>query len=162
MPSPGPGHRSSVNRILRGAAAGAAGTTALNMVTYLDMALRGRAASQTPERTVEKIADLLGLGIPGTGATRDNRLSGWGALSGLAAGVAVGMAYGACHAVLGRPGPLGGPLLATGGALLVGNGPMTALGLTDPRSWTPADWASDLAPHLAYGWVTAATYAATG
>jgi len=151
-----------MNRILRGAAAGAAGTTALNAVTYLDMALRGRPPSDTPERTMEKIAGLVGVGIPGDGATRGNRLSGLGALSGLAAGVAVGMAYGTWHAVVGRPGRLGGPLLATGGALLVGNGPMTAMGLTDPRSWSVPDWLSDVVPHVAYGWVTASVYAATG
>ena len=151
-----------MNRILRGAAAGAAGTTALNAVTYLDMALRGRPASDTPEQTVAKIAETIHVRIPGEGATRNNRLSGWGAVSGLAAGVAVGMAYGAWHSVVGRPGPLAGPLLATGGALVVGNGPMTALGLTDPRSWSVPDWLSDVVPHLAYGWVTATTYAATG
>jgi hypothetical protein len=45
---------------------------------------------------------------------------------------------------------------ATVGALLVGNGPMTILGITDPRSWSTTDWASDVVPHLAYGTVTAA------
>jgi hypothetical protein len=34
--------------VLRGAAAGAAGTTALNAVTYLDMVVRGRPASDAP------------------------------------------------------------------------------------------------------------------
>ena len=151
-----------MNRILRGAAAGAAGTTALNAVTYLDMALRGRPASDTPEQTVARIAEVIHVRIPGEGAKRSNRLSGWGALSGLAAGVAVGMAYGAWHSVVGRPGRVTGPMLATCGALVVGNGPMTALGLTDPRSWSLPDWLSDVVPHLAYGWVTATTYAATG
>jgi hypothetical protein len=151
-----------MNRVLRGAAAGAAGTTALNAVTYLDMALRGRPASDTPERTVTRIADVPGVSIPGQGETRSNRLTGWGALSGLAAGVAVGIAYGAWDSVGGRTGPLSGPLLATGGALVVGNGPMTVLGLTDPRAWSLADWLSDVVPHVAYGWVTATTYAATG
>lgn len=151
-----------MNKILRGAAAGAAGTTALNAVTYLDMALRGRPASDTPEQTVARIAEVIHVGIPGEGAKRSNRLSGWGALSGLAAGVAVGMAYGAWHSVVGRAGRVTGPMLATGGALVVGNGPMTALGLTDPRSWSLPDWLSDVVPHLAYGWVTATTYAATG
>ncbi len=42
---------------LLGAAAGAAGTTALNVVTYLDMAVRGRPASSTPEMTVEKLSE---------------------------------------------------------------------------------------------------------
>ena len=41
--------------ILAGAAAGAAGTTALNLIAYLDMTLRGRGASSTPEDTVEKV-----------------------------------------------------------------------------------------------------------
>jgi hypothetical protein len=151
-----------MNAILRGAAAGAAGTTALNAVTYLDMALRGRAASDTPERSVAKIAELLGVDIPGDRWTRENRLAGLGPLAGLATGVAVGMAYGAWDAAVGRPRSLGGPLLATVGAMLVANGPMTAMGLTDPRSWSAPDWLSDVVPHLAYGWVTATTYAATG
>jgi hypothetical protein len=32
---------------------------------------------------------------------------------------------------------------------------MTVLGITDPRTWSRADWISDLAPHLAYGAITA-------
>jgi hypothetical protein len=36
------------------------------------------------------------------------------------------------------------------------NVPMTALGVTDPRSWGAAGWISDVVPHLAYGLVTAA------
>ena len=38
------------------------------------------------------------------------------------------------------------------------DGPLMALGVSDPRTWSAADWASDAAPHLAYGLVTAATY----
>ena len=41
-----------------GTAAGAAGTTALNLVTYLDVAARGRPSSSTPEVTVEKVATV--------------------------------------------------------------------------------------------------------
>jgi len=29
--------------------------------------------------------------------------------------------------------------------------------VTDPRTWSAADWISDLLPHLAYGVVTHAT-----
>jgi hypothetical protein len=36
------------------------------------------------------------------------------------------------------------------------NAPMTVLGITDPRTWSAADWVSDVVPHLAYGVVTAA------
>ena len=42
---------STAGWLLRGAAAGAAGSTALNAVTYLDMVVRGRGTSSTPERT---------------------------------------------------------------------------------------------------------------
>jgi hypothetical protein len=34
---------------------------------------------------------------------------------------------------------------------------MTALGISDPRTWAAKDWVSDIVPHLAYGMVTAAT-----
>ena len=44
-----PAHRKQVwPGLLSGAAAGAAGTTALNVITYLDIALRGRPTSSTP------------------------------------------------------------------------------------------------------------------
>jgi hypothetical protein len=38
---------------------------------------------------------------------------------------------------------------------------MAGLGVTNPRSWSTADWVSDVVPHLAYGLVTALTYDAT-
>ena len=34
----------------------------------------------------------------------------------------------------------------------------TMLRVSDPRRWSPSDWAADVLPHLAYGLVTAATY----
>src|SRR5687768_12165873 len=77
--------------MLRGAAAGAAGTTALNAVTYLDMAVRGRATSSTPERTVEKLAEKAHVPIPGEDETRVNRVQGLGAVTGLVAGIGVGV-----------------------------------------------------------------------
>lgn len=149
-------------RILRGAAAGAAGTTALNMVTFLDMAARGRPASSTPQQTVERVAGRVGLSIPGDGATRSNRLDGLGALGGLLTGVAVGMVYGAVDDVvdgaLARLPVIAGGLLVGTAALVGANGPMAALGISDPRQWTSVDWASDLVPHIAFGVVAAATY----
>jgi hypothetical protein len=44
--------------------------------------------------------------------------------------------------------------------MLACNAPMTALHVTDPRTWKAADWVTDLVPHLAYGWVTALAPAA--
>jgi hypothetical protein len=138
-----------------GAAAGAAGTTALNATTYLDMAVRGRPSSSTPEQTVETLSQKAHVPIPGVGQTRDNRLGGLGALTGLAAGVAVGAALGVARGIGWRPGPVTGAAAAVAAAMVAGNGPMTVLGVTDPRSWTPAAWVSDVVPHLAYGLVTA-------
>jgi hypothetical protein len=37
------------------------------------------------------------------------------------------------------------------------NGPMVVLGITDPRTWSAADWISDVVPHLAYGAVVKTT-----
>lgn len=54
------------------AAGGAAGATALNAVTYLDVAGRGRPASSTPEQTVKKLSQVRHLPIPGDEDTRGN------------------------------------------------------------------------------------------
>ena len=143
-----------------GAVAGAAGTTALNIVAYLDIAWRARPASSMPEATTEKLASLAGITIPGSEEERANRVAGLGPLMGLLAGVSVGAAVGLARAASYRTGLVGTSLAATAGALVVGNGPMTALGLTDPRTWTRADWLSDIIPHLAYGIVAGATLVA--
>lgn len=139
-----------------GAAAGAAGATALNAVTYLDMAVRGRPASSTPEQTVERLAQLAHVPVPGEEETRSNRVSGLGPLTGIAAGLGPGVVLALARGAGWRP-----PLLAEVGAasalaLLGSNGPMTALGVTDPRTWSASAWVSDLVPHLVYGAVTAA------
>ena len=150
----------------RGAAAGAAGTTALNAVTYLDMALRGRPVSRTPEESVDKLAALIGVRVPGGDEqTRANRVNGVGALLGMVTGVAIGVTCAALDERLGgllERLPVPAASLAVGTvALLAANGPMVALGVSDPRSWTRADWASDLVPHAAYGLAAAYTYRAT-
>jgi hypothetical protein len=141
--------------LLSGAAAGAAGTTALNVISYLDIAVRGRPTSTTPERTVEAMGRLLGLTVPGTGDTLANRLLGLGALTGYAAGIGVGLILGLAYAMGWRPGLLVATLVATAIALVGTNGPMTVLGVTDPRTWGVVGWISDLIPHFGYGVVTA-------
>jgi hypothetical protein len=147
--------------LVRGAAAGAAGTTALDAVTYADMAIRGRPSSSTPQRTVETVAAAVGQRIPGTGEKRENRLAGLGALAGIATGVALGAALGAVRELGWRPSTLTGGVVTTGIVLVAANGPMVALRITDPRTWSAVDWAADIVPHLAYGAVTYATLAAT-
>jgi len=147
----------AVGWALRGAVAGAAGTTALNTATYLDMVGRGRGTSSTPELTVEALAAKVHLAIPGEGTTRENRVQGLGPLTGVAAGVGIGVAAGLVRATGRRPGPLVGTLLTTVGVLIGTNGPMTVLGVTDPRTWSVTDWVSDVLPHLAYAAVVRAT-----
>jgi hypothetical protein len=141
--------------ILNGVMAGAAGTTALNAATYLDMAARGRSSSSGPEDTVEKLAEKSSVQIPGDQESRGNRVSGLGALNGILSGVVVGSALGALRSAGWRPGVLGTGLIATLGAMALTDGVMSGLGVTDPRSWSTTDWASDVVPHLAYGFVTA-------
>jgi len=148
---------STLGWALRGAAAGAAGSTALNAVTYLDMAGRGRGTSSTPEQTVEALAAKAHVAIPGEGETRENRLQGLGPLTGLVAGVGVGVLVGLARAAGSRSRPLVGTALTTAGVLVAANGPMTVLGITDPRTWSATDWVSDLVPHLAYGAVVTTT-----
>jgi hypothetical protein len=142
-----------VGWMLRGAAAGAAGTTALNVVAYLDMAVRGRPASSTPAKTVEKLADAAHVPIPGEGITRASRVEALGALTGLVAGIGVGGLLGLARA----SGFRAGTLLTTLTVLISTNGPMTVLGVTDPRTWSAVDWLSDLVPHLAYAAVVTTT-----
>ncbi|MEO6502601.1 MAG: hypothetical protein ABIQ09_11890 [Jatrophihabitantaceae bacterium] len=142
--------------LLLGAAAGAAGTTTLNAVTYLDMAIRGRPTSSTPEDSVERLSTRLKAPIPGDGETRENRVAGLGPLLGLAAGVGVGALLWLARSAGWRPGPGAATAAAAAGALVAGNAPMTLLGVTDPRTWSATDWIADAVPHLAYGVVTAA------
>jgi hypothetical protein len=89
-----------VRAIGRGLAAGAAGTTALNAVTYLDMALRARPASPMPAKAVDLMSDKADRPIPGEGEDRDNRREGLGALMGIATGLGVGVAAGIAGPIL--------------------------------------------------------------
>jgi hypothetical protein len=148
-----------VRALLQGAAAGAAGTAALDATTYLDMAVRGRGPSPTPERAVERLADQLGVHVPGEDDTRRHRLAGLGSLSGIATGVGVGAVLGLFRRAGLRPGPVAGSLLTGAVAMVAANASLVRLGVTDPRRWSATDWAADALPHLAYGVVTHATLA---
>jgi len=145
-----------IRTALAGALAGAAGTTALNIITYLDMAVRGRPTSSTPEDTVEKLADKLGVQIPGDADIRSNRVQGLGPLTGALAGIGTGAVLGLARGAGWRPGRLTGGVTATAVVMVGTNGPMTALGITDPRTWPVSSWLTDIVPHLAYALVTLA------
>jgi hypothetical protein len=152
-----------IRTLMRGALAGAAGTTALNAVTYADMTLRGRPSSDVPERSVETLLDKADLHLPGDDRARRARLSGLGALSGIAVGTGIGALAGVAAAVVLRTGAR--PPLWTGGAVVgalamaATDIPMARSGISDPRTWSAADWLSDVVPHAAYGLVTYAALA---
>lgn len=148
---------SVARHLAHGALAGAAGTTALNAVTHLDMALRGRPASSTPEQTVERGAALVGLAVPGDQEQKQARESGLGSLLGALAGVGAGVSLAALRAATGRPRGVPATLGTTWVlVMVVGNGPMTVLGVTDPRTWRAVDWVADVVPHLGYALVATA------
>lgn len=148
-----------VRGLLRGALAGAAGTSALNAVTYLDMAGRGRGASSAPADTVEKVAKHTGISIPGDKERCANRASALGSLNGMTVGVGIGSVLGLAEAAGWRPKVVLAGVACAALAMAMTDVPMAALGVTDPRKWSAADWASDALPHLAFGLVTASALA---
>ena len=170
------------NRIVAGLAAGAAGTMALNVAGYLDMLVRGRSASTLPGDVAGRLADEIGLPLDFDleidAAAKDvdtddddddggevdqrvaNRQEALGALLGYSNGLALGVAYGLIRLALPRPPAwLAGALLG-GLAMAASDYPSTRLGLTDPQTWSGADWLADIVPHMAFGVVTAATFEA--
>jgi hypothetical protein len=143
-------------------AAGAVGTMALDVASYGDMVVRGRPASTVPARVVGTLARKAGVKLSTTDGSEDpatqNRLSALGALSGYFVGLGVGAAYGLLRPRL-RTVPL--PVAAAGlglAAMASSDLPIALTGVSDPRTWSPTDWASDLIPHLAYGLFAALTY----
>jgi hypothetical protein len=142
--------------LLCGALAGAAGTTALNAITYLDMAARGRPSSELPEQVVDAMAQRRGISL-GEDESASNRRQALAALFGFGVGIGIGMAYGAARTRLrinGLPSAIGLAIAASAAS----DGPAAAMGLTDPRAWGVQGWLSDLVPHLGYGIMTAVTF----
>lgn len=145
----------TADRALTGALAGAVGTLALEAVTYLDMAVRGRPPSDLPATMAGRAAESLGVPL-GAEPRAGHRRTALGAIGGHGTGVGLGAAYGL---VVRRPH---GASLAVAGSVLGAtamagaNLPAVAGGVTDPRRWGLAGWLADLVPHAAYGFVTAA------
>lgn len=146
--------------ITRGLVAGAAGTVTLNVLTYLDMAVRGRGASSVPAETVERAADAAGTDLSPEGGrdAAQNRSQGVGALLGYASGLGFGALYGALRSRTDDVSVPGGALGLTLAAMAGANLPAIATGVTDPREWGAEGWIADIVPHLAYGFVTAGVY----
>lgn len=126
-----------------------AATTALNATTYVDMLLRGRPASSLPSQAADAFARRLHLplGDADTDAGAARR-EGLGALLGIGTGLVGGTA--AALAVRRLPASLGAPAAGLG-VMAMSDGANAVAGLSDPRTWSTADWLSDLIPHLVFG-----------
>ncbi len=149
-----------VNSLLRGIASGALGTTALNMTTYLDMAVRGRPTSSVPEHDVQTLADQAGVDLAAglSDEQVESRKEGLGALMGYLTGLGIGAVYGILRPLAPNVSPPVAAIALGLGAMAATDGVTTLLGHADPREWSPSDWASDIVPHLAYGAATVAGY----
>jgi len=150
-----------VTRLAWGAAAGAAGTAALNAVTYADMLVRARPASDVPAKAAGGLADRLHidpLRTENEEPAAEQRRQAAGALLGYATGIGVGVAYALVRPWTGRTSRLGAGAVLGLAAMAAGDTPIFLTGASDPRQWSAADWLADLVPHLAYGLVAAATF----
>lgn len=145
---------SGTGAVRRGLVAGAVGTTVLNAVTYLDMVVRGRPSSDLPRQTVERGLDRLDLELSGSSEERADRAAALGAMSGIAAGLGVGLAVSSGRAMGLRLSPLAGGVVTAAAAMTATSGPAAVLGVTNLKAWTVEEWAADTLPHLAYGVVT--------
>jgi hypothetical protein len=150
---------SFVRHILVGAIAGAAATSALNIATYSDIAVRGRGESDVPSKMVKNAAEAAGIGALASDdeATRHRR-SGIGALLGYADGLAIGVAYGAIRPALRGVPVLLAAVVAGAAAMAVSDLAIASSGASDPRTWRAADWAADAIPHLVYGLALALSF----
>lgn len=152
--------------LLAGAVAGAAGTMALDVVSYGDMAMRGRKSSDMPAEIVRRLAAKAGNAqlstpIDDASETTKNRRSALGALSGYAIGITIGALYGAVSLAAGTKRGLLLRTVALGAiAMAASDVPAALLGATNLKEWSAMSWASDIMPHIAYGLATAAVVAA--
>ncbi len=146
--------------LISGLASGAAGSAALNIATYLDIAARGRPPSGVPAKDVEALADRTGVELGAPEAKAQHRRSALGALMGYASGLSVAVGYALVRSRV-RKLPLPLAAVVVGGAAMAGTDvTSTALGTTNPAKWSAKSWAADVLPHLAYGAVTVVSYEA--
>ncbi len=140
--------------VLKGLLAGAAGTIALEIVSYGDMLLRGRPASELPATVVQKIATRMGASefAHADDAATKARRSAVGALLGYGVGLGAGVGYALMRPNVERwlPWPIGGAMLGAV-TLIASEGSATALGATDWSTWSTAEWIADIVPRTLYG-----------
>ena len=151
-----------MNRLVAGAVAGAMGTVALNVATYLDMLVRGRPPSKMPQKVAQALADDLGFSFELSDdpdpSTSQNRASAMGSLLGYANGVGLGVAYSLVRMVMPRPPRWLATGIVGGAAMAASDYPAVRLGITDPQDWSGTDWLADVVPHAVYGVVTTSSF----
>lgn len=143
--------------LINGIVAGAAGTAALNLATYVDMAIQGRSGSSVPAEVASEAASRAGIELADERETAGNRAEALAQLLGYGTGLAFGGLYGAVADRRELPTPLAGVALGLG-VMAATDLSAVALGKTDPRTWGLTGWASDVVPHLLYGLVTVGAY----
>lgn len=149
----------------RGMIAGAAGTAALNVATYMDMAIRGRSSSGAPAKMVDTVAKKVQLplspqGVGSEDETAKNRESGLGALLGYVNGLGTGALYGLVRSQFDEvPVPVASVLVGLT-AMAASDVPLISLKLSNPKQWSLSSWLADIIPHLVYGVVTVVIYEA--
>lgn len=139
--------------VLYGAMAGAAGTSALNATTYLDMAMRGRPPSEVPKKMVKELANRSGIA-----QLEENRERAFSALVGYVDGVGSGALFGLIRPAMKDVSWFWAGLALGAFTGLMSEGVATAMGQTDPRKWGVAGWLADIVPRAVYGWTAAVTY----
>ena len=146
--------------LVRGALAGVAGKAALDATTYLDMLVRGRPSSSVPSEMAGRLASRAGFDDAFDPDTSEGgaRRESLGSLLGTATGVGVAVAYAVVTRGRGFARLRVAGLALALGAMVAGNAGAVAEGITDPREWGVSGWVSDVVPHLAYGFVTAAVF----
>lgn len=150
---------SLVRHVCIGVIAGAVGTVALDVASYGDVAVRGRAPSDVPATMVKNLAEAAGLGaLASDDGTTANRRAGIGALLGYGNGIAVGAMYGLVRPALRRVPAVAMAVAAGAAAMALSDAAIATSGASDPKTWSVADWAADAVPHLAYGLALALSF----
>jgi hypothetical protein len=152
-----------LSRTLFGALAGAAGTSVLDAVTYIDMGVRGRPPSELPDKMVRKLAEMAGCDELAKPAEElddktKNQRTGIGALLGYADGFGSGALYGMVRPYMRDVPWFWAGIGLAGLTMLMSEGLAAKLGQTDPSSWPISSWIEDIVPRCAYGWTTAIVF----
>ncbi len=152
-----------VQNLADGILAGAAGSAILNATTYVDMAVRGRAPSDLPQKMVAKFAQMAGasdLAKPQAALSdheRHRRIA-LGALLGYTDGLGAGALFGAVRPAMRGVSWFWAGIGLAALTMALSEGTATALRQTDPAQWGVSGWISDIVPRCLYGWVTAIVF----